>query len=113
MGQGYDSGMATNAKHEFVRAISGKAPVLCAKIERANGYANNTAYLLPIGWTEEHYALFLSALDFTYDNGFGCQELFGTIWYTDGTWSDRGEYDGSEWWIHRSTPQIPSDVGGE
>ena len=24
-----------------------------------------------------------------YDSGFGIQELFGTIWYTDGTWSER------------------------
>ena len=42
-----------------------------------------------------------------YDSGFGIQELFGTIWYTDGTWSERGEYDGSEWWEHRKRPKIP------
>lgn len=42
-----------------------------------------------------------------YDSGFGIQELFGTIWYTDGTWSERGEYDGSEWWEHRERPKIP------
>lgn len=44
----------------------------------------------------------------TYYNGFGCQELFGTIWYTDGTWSERGEHDGAEWWEHRKRPEIPS-----
>lgn len=42
-----------------------------------------------------------------YDSGFGLQELFGIIWYTDGTWSERGEYDGSEWWEHRKRPEIP------
>ena len=31
----------------------------------------------------------------------------GTIWYTDGTWSDREEYDGDEWWEHRVCPEIP------
>lgn len=43
-----------------------------------------------------------------YDSGFGIQELFGTIWYTDGTWSERCEYDGSEWWEYRERPKIPS-----
>lgn len=42
-----------------------------------------------------------------YDEGYGGQELFGTIWYIDGTWSERGEYDGSEWWQHKSCPIIP------
>ena len=43
----------------------------------------------------------LSRLDFEYDDGYGAQELFGCIWYIDGTWSERGEYDGSEWWEHK------------
>lgn len=49
----------------------------------------------------------LPLLDFEYDNGYGGQELFGNIWYTDGTWSERGEYDGSEWWEHKVCPAIP------
>ncbi len=55
----------------------------------------------------------LPKLDFDYDNGYGGQYLEGTIWYSDGTWSDRGEYDGSEWWEHRecpSLPNVPSDL---
>jgi hypothetical protein len=50
----------------------------------------------------------LPRLDFEYDNGFGGQELDGTIWYSDGTWSERGEYDGSEWWEHRKCPSLPN-----
>ncbi len=46
----------------------------------------------------------LPMLEFEYDCGFGSQELNGYIWYTDGTWSNRGEYDGSEWWQHQSRP---------
>lgn len=42
-----------------------------------------------------------------YDDGFGCQELFGTIWLTDGTWLSRGEHDGSEWWERNERPEIP------
>ena len=49
----------------------------------------------------------LKRLDFKYDSGYGSQELYGCIWYEDGTWSDRGEYDGSEWWEHQKCPDIP------
>jgi hypothetical protein len=51
----------------------------------------------------------LSKLDFEYDNGFGTQELAGTVWYSDGTWSERAEYGGSEWWVHRECPLLPRD----
>ena len=49
----------------------------------------------------------LPQLDFRYDDGFGGQELFGIIWYNDGSWSDRGEYDGSEWWQYQKCPPLP------
>ena len=48
----------------------------------------------------------LTQLDFEYDGGFGLQELYGYIWYSDGTWSERGEYDGSEWWVHKERPGL-------
>ena len=50
----------------------------------------------------------LAKLDFNYDDGYGAQKLYGVIWFEDGTWSDRAEYDGSEWWEHRSMPELPS-----
>lgn len=50
----------------------------------------------------------LPMLDFEYDAGYGGQLLYGYIWYKDGTWSERGEYDGSEWWEHKVRP--PLDV---
>lgn len=53
---------------------------------------------------------FLQDLDFAYDSGWGCQELYGTIWYLDGTWSTRGEYDGSEWWEYQEVPDIPLEL---
>jgi len=49
----------------------------------------------------------LPRLDFDYDMGYGHQELFGTIWYNDGSWSDRGEYDGGEWWQYQKCPPLP------
>lgn len=52
----------------------------------------------------------LKNLDFTYDNGYGGQELFGYIWYKDGTWSERGEYDGKEWWRHIERPPLDVEI---
>jgi len=52
----------------------------------------------------------LPQLDFEYDEGYGGQELFGNVWYTDGTWSERGEYDGSEWWEYKVCPDIPNSI---
>ena len=59
---------------------------------------------------------FLNNLDFKYDSGFGGQLLYGNVWFTDGTWLERGEYDGSEWWEYKTTPAIPEEcrtINGE
>ena len=48
----------------------------------------------------------LPLLDFEYDSGYGGQYLHGYIWYKDGTWSERREYDGLEWWEHKERPPI-------
>jgi hypothetical protein len=55
-------------------------------------------------------AAVLPMLDFEYDNGFGSQYLRGYIWYADGTWSERAEYDGSEWWEHKIRPAMDVDI---
>jgi hypothetical protein len=52
----------------------------------------------------------LDKLDFDYDEDYGGQELFGYIWYKDGTWSERGEYDGSEWWRHIERPPLDVEI---
>lgn len=50
------------------------------------------------------------AIYWRYCDGFGTQELSGTIMLSDGTWLERGEYDGSEWWEHRKPPTKPDWV---
>ena len=55
----------------------------------------------------------LPLLDFEYDEGYGEQNLFGNTWYADGTWSERGEYDGAEWWEHKVCPPIPATLGDQ
>ena len=52
----------------------------------------------------------LPQLDFEYDDGYGHQQLFGYVWYKDGTWSQRGEYDGSEWWEYMARPTLDVNI---
>ena len=104
-----------NAKEEFLR-VTDKSILKCAIITKDNGYYwdeeenEDNNIVLPVNYTEEQYGDFLSKLDFNYNNGYGGQELFGTIWNNDGSWLERGEYDGSEWWEHHSYPEIPQEL---
>ena len=103
-----------NAKQEFLDHIKercgGGRTVRCAKISIHN--ARNSVYsILPVGYTPEDWEVFLEEINLDYNDGFGGQNLYGTIWYTDGvTWSQRGEYDGSEWWEFQSCPEIGPEM---
>jgi hypothetical protein len=55
-------------------------------------------------YSKEEYETFINALDFDYDSS---QELYGIIWYKDGTWSMRDEYDG---WVHYICPEIYDEL---
>lgn len=98
-----------NAKQEFLKF---KHEVKCAEISVNIPNKDYTKYftrecLLPINYTPEEYETFIESLDFEYDAGYGGQRLFGTIWFKNGNWADRGEYDGSEWWEYLELPVIP------
>ena len=102
-----------NAKQEFLQHIiyptgSNHSNVLCAEI--SINTKDKTSTFLTTGYTKEEWDQFLSDIDKEYDDGYGGQELYGTIWYKDGTWSTRGEYDGSEWWDYHSVPEIPDNL---
>lgn len=47
----------------------------------------------------------INKLDIRYDSGYGTQEIFGFIVFKDGTWLNRREYDGREWWEYFSKPE--------
>jgi hypothetical protein len=101
-----------NAKEEFLGHI-GNRKVLCAYINYQDCWSQEIPTKLnqlSVGYTEQEFTDFVDYLDFEYDAGYGGQEVFGTIWYADGTWSNRGEYDGSEWWEHHQCPQIPNSL---
>ena len=98
-----------NAREEFIKHI-GSRKVLCAGIQRGDDWGESVVYNLTTGWDSEDWSKFLFDIDFEYDCGYGGQNLFGTIWYSDGTWSDRGEYDGSEWYEYHYCPPIPKEL---
>lgn len=102
-----------NAKEEFLHMVKNQS-VLCAEISYQNCWDDSdkpaSEHNLPVGYTEEEYNSFVDSLDFEYDNGYGGQELFGTVWFKDGTWADRGEYDGSEWWQYHICPDVPESL---
>ena len=101
-----------NAKLEFLRMTGGMENVKCAWVfySETSFYDDegDERYDLPVDYTDEQWDNFLKALDFDYDAGFGTQMLDGTVWFHNGNWLDRDEYDGSEWWVYRQAPKIPS-----
>ena len=106
-----------NAKEELMEHIRNREnwksmslSTLCEKVELvrialrgySGGYHNIEGSLNHV----------LPLLDFEYDGGYGGQYLYGYIWYADGTWSERGEYDGSEWWVHKEKPKKDIKISG-
>jgi hypothetical protein len=112
-----------NAKDEFLSHI-GNRKVKCALIlideikenqrflisSCAHTPINEIYALLTTGWDNEDWVQFLDLIDVEYDNGHGSQYLRGTIWYEDGTWSQRREYDGKEWFEYCVCPVIPEEL---
>jgi hypothetical protein len=103
-----------NAQIEFNNFIVGKPDVICAYVQHVGYYYDDEPHPsrieLPLGYTDEQYGEFMAKLDFNYDDGYGSQNLDGVIWFKDGSWATRGEYDGSEWWQHHKRPNVPSHL---
>ena len=95
----------TNAKDELLHKLEkynkDKKSIKCAYIS-----CKKKKIVLKINFTDEEYDCFLKELDFEYNSGFGCQELFGLVWFNDGSWFERKEYDGSEKWKYKKYPEI-------
>ena len=98
-----------NAKEELIQTI-GEIGVIAAAIDLGDEPQNKKTFRLKQNHSNADWLNFLNQLDFKYDDGYGGQELFGTVWLSDGTWLERGEYDGSEWWEKRMLPEIPQEL---
>lgn len=77
-----------------------------------HGYAEEDVLWVGIPSKEEwDVADFMNVADrIYYDSGFGAQEIEPSlvICMRDGSWFERAEYDGSEWWDHKMRPMRPA-----
>jgi hypothetical protein len=96
----------TNALTELLPLTQYESGIKCAHIIYIED-PNDTAIILPLKYTTQQLAEFLSKLNFDYNNDYGTQHLFGTVWFHDETWASREEYNGREWWQHNMCPNIP------
>lgn len=102
-----------NAKTEFQEFVKELGvEVLCAQLEDVYYSSPNLGrkWNLPKGYTKKQLIQFWKDIDFDYDDGYGSEELGGVIWFKDGTYANRGQYDGSEWWEYHKTPDIPEEL---
>jgi hypothetical protein len=101
-----------NAKQELLNAMgSSIADLRCATITHNPFYGDRPKKMvLKEGYTQADLDEFISKLDFEYDAGYGSQELFGMVWFNDGAWMDRYEYDGAESWDWHKYPSIPDEL---
>ena len=97
--------MITNLYDETIKAINGRK-IAYAKIKVGNDndiwgeYIN----LKPNHTYSERGEFYNSLRNINYDNGYGSQYIFGFVVFTDGTWIERKEHDGSEWWYSKRCP---------
>ena len=91
-----------NARKELQEELEGTS-IIAAKIE-----LYGDSFTLKAGHSKEELEKFWEWMDQSYDSGWGGQNLFGTVWLSEGEgWLERGEYDGSEWWETKKRPELP------
>jgi len=112
-----------NAKMEFLAHILNttskvKAAVI-SNYEDFDYHKAKTA-ILKVDHSVEDFKNFLDKIDYYYNRNninYGFQEIYGAIWYEDGTWSRRevccNEGIKSECWRYNFVPEIPNQLKGE
>lgn len=81
------------------------ANLLEETLERMKGVGLGPEDIVFIGSADNEYSMagwreFRDLADVEYDDGYGAPEVATDleIWFQDGTYFVRAEYDGSEWW---------------
>jgi hypothetical protein len=96
----------TNAKQEFLDFIKEKPAVKCAWVEYSPSFTSEEKrYILNPDYTRKEFEELLNCLDFDYNAGhkiYPC--IFGVIFFSDGTWAERDEYEGAEKWLRIVKP---------
>ena len=83
---------------------------VCAEIEYVRDVCTvSQTVALRKGYTECDLACFYDTLHIEYSRNTDMQNVFGTIWFADGSWATRQVYDdGFEQWAWISRPPTPS-----
>jgi hypothetical protein len=108
--------MKTNAKEEFEEFVGGRE-VRCVEIIYTFN-VRDYAWRYITMKTGEDYQGFLKQLEFEYTPALASTKVIsGTIWFTDGSWANRGEFKSAngmelydEFWQLHSIPKIPEDL---
>lgn len=99
-----------NAKKELLEVLEEcTAKIKCASIKFGWDLNCQVQKTLKVNYSQKDYDEFLNSLDFTYDDDYGTQYLYGIVWLEDDTWLSRMDYDGFEWWQHNILPSIPNE----
>ena len=103
--------MMIDARKELEEKINGKT-IKCALIGVDLDYhgLHEWEIKLKVSHSELHLNEFLHDLEFGYNNSYVIKYLYGIVWFTDDSWLERGEYDGSEWWEMKTLPNIPKEL---
>lgn len=98
-----------NAKEELLEFLNDNClQLIAASITYEPLYYDKfLEFTLFNNFTFNEYEKFINGLNFEYDCGYGSQELYGTLWFSDASWAERYEYDGSERWVLRKLPKVP------
>lgn len=92
-----------NAKEEFLQLTNSTlATVLWAKFATETG--GETILFPAYAGIKEEWDLFLSRLNYDYENGWAGENTDGAVMFSDGSWAERQEYDGSSHWALRIKP---------
>ena len=84
--------------------------IVCADIKLITPI-EDSSYHLRKNYNKDELEVFLYGLhNLNYNEEYGIQYLYGTIWLTRHRWLERREYDGSEWWELRQYPTIPEKL---
>jgi len=81
-------------------------------IESTDHTIDNVAFVgSAINEFRTDWKTFSKYADFEYDNGYGAQSILRdlVIVFNDGSWLERHEYDGSEWWEYKTCPIVMSE----
>lgn len=68
--------------------------------------------ILKENWSNNEWLRLLYTFNFDYNNYANRQLLYGFVWFKDGSWLERYNSDGSEYWVYKKTPDIPSLLKG-